>query len=141
MLREVITELDNTPVLEAVRNNLIWQQDGAPPHYGLIVRSFLDEKSEEWIGRRGKIDWPPRSPDLTPCDFSMWGIVKDKVFATKPLNLQHLTDLIEETFENIFSNVELCDKICKSVFKRCVKCVDYNGGQFEQFLYIIILHK
>jgi hypothetical protein len=67
MLREVMIELDNTPVLEAVRNNLIWQQDGAPPHYGLKVHSFLDDNFQEWIGRRGKIDWPPRSPDLTPC--------------------------------------------------------------------------
>jgi hypothetical protein len=93
MLREVMIELDNKPVLEAVRN-LIWQQDGAPPHYGLNVRSFLDDNFQEWIGRRGKTDWPPRSSNLTPCDFSMCGILKDKVFATKPLNLQHLRDLI-----------------------------------------------
>jgi hypothetical protein len=24
--------------------------------------------------------WPPRSPDLTPCDFVLLGYVKDKVF-------------------------------------------------------------
>jgi hypothetical protein len=23
--------------------------------------------------------WPPRSPDLTPCDYFLWGYVKDKV--------------------------------------------------------------
>jgi hypothetical protein len=48
----LMIELDNTPVLEVVRNNLIWQQDGAPPHYGLNVRSFLDDNIQEWIGRR-----------------------------------------------------------------------------------------
>jgi hypothetical protein len=48
----------------------------------------------------------------------MWGILKDKVFAARPLNLEHLRDLIEQEFENIFgNNAELCDKICKSVFK------------------------
>jgi len=24
--------------------------------------------------------WPPRSPDLTPCDFLLWGYIKDRVF-------------------------------------------------------------
>jgi hypothetical protein len=26
--------------------------------------------------------WPPRSPDLTPCDFFFWGFVKDIVFVS-----------------------------------------------------------
>jgi len=25
--------------------------------------------------------WPPRSPDATPCDFFLWGYVKDQVYA------------------------------------------------------------
>ena len=33
-----------------------------------------------WIGRSETIAWPPRSPDLTPLDFSVWGYVKDQVF-------------------------------------------------------------
>ena len=24
--------------------------------------------------------WPPRSPDLTPCDFFLWGYVKDNAY-------------------------------------------------------------
>jgi hypothetical protein len=49
----------------------IWfQQNGAPPHYGVNVRRFLDNQFERrWIGRRGPMEWPPRSPDLTPLDF------------------------------------------------------------------------
>ena len=39
--------------------------------------------------------WPPRSPDLTPCDFYLWGFVKDTVFVPPvPDNLQELHDLI-----------------------------------------------
>ncbi|CAF4396775.1 unnamed protein product, partial [Rotaria magnacalcarata] len=40
---------------------MIWQQDGAPPHYGQIVRDYLDDTFLHWIGRRGTIEWPPRS--------------------------------------------------------------------------------
>jgi len=24
--------------------------------------------------------WPPRSPDATPCDFFLWGYVRDEVY-------------------------------------------------------------
>ncbi|CAF1374950.1 unnamed protein product [Rotaria sordida] len=50
---------------------MIWQQNGTPPHYGLVVQEYLDNTFLRWIGRRGTIEWPPRSPDLTPCDFSL----------------------------------------------------------------------
>ncbi len=53
-----------------MRRRLYFQQDGAPVHYALDVRAWLDSKfKNRWIGRRGPINWPPRSPDLTPCDF------------------------------------------------------------------------
>ena len=49
------------------------QQDGAPPHYHRYVRAYLDDTVlGRWIGRRGAIEYPPRSPDLTPLDFYLW---------------------------------------------------------------------
>lgn len=65
------------PLLQARDDfeDLWWQQDGAPPHYALIVREWLDEWFPRmWIGRRGPIEWPARSPDLTPPDVFLWGI-------------------------------------------------------------------
>jgi len=29
---------------------------------------------------KGFLPWLPRSPDLTPCDFFLWGFVKDSVY-------------------------------------------------------------
>ena len=59
---------------------LLFQQDGAPAHYGCLEREWLNEKfGERWIGRRGFIEWQPRSPDLSPCDFLLWGVLKDRV--------------------------------------------------------------
>jgi len=61
------------------------------------VRGYLNRNLPlRWIGRTGKDDdtlmqWPPRSPDLTPCDFFFWGFVKDTVFVPPlPANLQDL---------------------------------------------------
>ncbi|GBM38319.1 hypothetical protein AVEN_158348-1 [Araneus ventricosus] len=56
---------------------VIFQQDGAPPQYGNIVREFLDTTfPQRWIGRGAVIAWPPRSPDITLLDFYFWGYVK-----------------------------------------------------------------
>ena len=45
-------------------------QDGAPPHWGLIVCVFLDEIfSNRWIERNDPTLWPPCSPDITPLEF------------------------------------------------------------------------
>lgn len=43
------------------------------------------ETPNSWIGRCGEDDlallkWPPRSPDLTVCDFFLWSYVKDKAY-------------------------------------------------------------
>ncbi|EFN65149.1 hypothetical protein EAG_00038, partial [Camponotus floridanus] len=36
------------------------------------------------------IEWPPRSPDLSPLDFFLWGYLKSKVYKTNPRNLNNL---------------------------------------------------
>ncbi|KAJ4425934.1 hypothetical protein ANN_27560 [Periplaneta americana] len=61
-----------TSVLPAIRTlygneEFYFQQDGAPPHYHRDVRAYLDDNLPgHWIGRSGPIEFPLRSPDLTP---------------------------------------------------------------------------
>ena len=58
-------------------NNVTFQQDGEPPHFYLEVRYSLHARFPgRWIGRSGSIQWPPRSPDLTPLVLFLWGYVK-----------------------------------------------------------------
>jgi hypothetical protein len=57
-------------------NSMIWQQDGAHPHYDRDVIQYLTFPGR-CIDRGSYIPWPPRSPNLTPMDFSFWGFVKD----------------------------------------------------------------
>jgi hypothetical protein len=72
------------PQLSNLQPGIVFQQDGAPPHWNLNVRAFLDTTFPgRWIGRGGPIAWPPRSPDVTPLDFFMWGYVKNIVYETK----------------------------------------------------------
>ncbi|GBM03683.1 hypothetical protein AVEN_134911-1 [Araneus ventricosus] len=79
-----------------------------------MARDFLNrELPNRWIGRAGLDDvpllpWPPRSPDLTLCDFFMWGYVKDKVYVPPmPTTLQTLQERITATVTDIDENMLL----------------------------------
>ncbi len=91
----------------------------------------MDDTFVRWIDRRGTVEWPPRSPDLTPCDFSLWGIIKDRVYAQNPRNINHLKSLIQEEFISLNDNIELCQAICRSVADSCQMCINTDGKQFE----------
>jgi hypothetical protein len=76
---ELLTEYV-APEPHDLQPTFIFQQDGAPAHWGLHVRRSLNETfPDQWIGRSGPIPWPPHSPDITPLDFFLWGHVKDIV--------------------------------------------------------------
>jgi len=80
------------PQLNEDSNDYIFQQDSSPAHYKDVRRYLNRNLPQKWIGRTGKEDdalmrWPPRSPDLTPCDFFFWGSVpplpaNHQIFAT-----------------------------------------------------------
>ena len=44
---------------------------------------------------------PPRSPDLTPLDFFMWGYLKQQVYAAPPQTLQDLKRRITDACANV----------------------------------------
>ena len=95
-------ELYFAPQLEEFQPWIIFQQDGAPPNWGSHVRRFLDAAfSKWWIGRDGPTPWPPRSPDITPFDFFLWGYVKDKAFSTPVPDITNLKARIADAFATI----------------------------------------
>lgn len=93
------------------------------------------------ISRGGNINWPPRSPDLTPMDFFLWGYLKSKVYVNKPTSLAQLRENIrhemaaitESTCRAVMRNfavrlneyrerdgLHLDDIILRSKFLKCV---------------------
>jgi hypothetical protein len=83
-------------------------QDGVPPHWHKKVRAYLNEHLPgRWVGRVTATDntfciWPPRSPDLTACDFFMWSFVKDDVYVPPlPKTLPELRERINTAIENV----------------------------------------
>ena len=48
------------------------------------------------LSRRADVVWPPRSCDLTPLDYYLWGAVKDTCYADEPETINYLKDNIRE---------------------------------------------
>lgn len=108
-----------------------FQQDGAPPHFSLQVRAFLDEQfPDQWIGRRGTIEWPARSPDLTPLDYFLWGHLKSKVYETAPRDIAELRQRIIDECAKI--TPEILRNVREEFEYRLCHCQAKDGYQFEQ---------
>lgn len=117
---------------KGLTNTILFMQDGAPPHFGLSVRSWLDEKlPNRWMGRgSSNMPWPPRSPDLTPCDFFLWGFIKSKVYGEKCKTIQELKTRIETAFQDHITE-EMCRQVMMGYQRRLQKCFEIDGGQVE----------
>ena len=65
-------------------HSVTFMQDGAPPHFSCFETDVLNERfPDAWTGRGGPIPWQPRSPDLSPLDFFLWGYIKNTVYGGK----------------------------------------------------------
>ncbi|UYV81060.1 hypothetical protein LAZ67_19002681 [Cordylochernes scorpioides] len=94
------------------------------------VRAYLDQNlSGQWIGRRGPIEFPARSPDLTPLDFFLWGTVKDGVYKRKPRNLDILWNEIQAVCREI--SLDVLIRCTESVVTRTQNCIDAAGLDFN----------
>ena len=121
--------LDDVPL--DIRNNMVFQQDGAPAHYSAQVRAELDRMfPQRWIGRGSQLrPWPARSPDLTPLDFYPWGKVKDEAYFNRPESREEMKQKIKDICANVPAS-EL-NAVDRNFRRRLQKCIDQQGGIFE----------
>ena len=70
----------------------VWfQQDGATSHTANVTINLLETNfGERVISRNGPVGWPPRSCDLTPLDYFLWGYVKSMGYANKVATIDAL---------------------------------------------------
>ena len=125
--------LDDIPLL--TRQRMWLMHDGAPAHFLLEVRRHLNEQfGDRWIGRGGPHPWPPRSPDLNPLDFCIWGYVKGLVYSSSVDTVAQLRQRVNDAFQQVRENQGLCARIRASLRRRAEACIQANGGHFEQLL-------
>jgi len=110
---------------------MYFQHDGAPPHYTNSVREFLNELFlNRWLGRGGPVAWPPRSPDLTPLDYYLWGHMKTLVYETKVYSRAALRRRIFAAAEQIKIHPHKIACATGSLKIRAENCKAAGGGHF-----------
>ncbi|GBL72535.1 hypothetical protein AVEN_109010-1 [Araneus ventricosus] len=70
------------PQIQQDRGDFICTQEGAPLHFNHDVRQYLND------------------PNLTPCDFYLWGNVKDSLYVP-PASLQDFRDRIVTAMRSV----------------------------------------
>ncbi|GFW39366.1 transposable element Tc3 transposase [Trichonephila clavipes] len=95
---------------------LWFQQDGATCHTACATIDLLkDTFGDRLIPRFGPVNWPPRSCDLTPLDYFLWGYVKSLVYADKP---QKLDDLEDNIIRRVIADIR--PQMLEKVIENCV---------------------
>jgi hypothetical protein len=79
-----------------------------------------------------EVQWPPRSPDLTPLDFCLWGWMKSEVYKE---NVNTRDELVARIMKSAaLVKQERQDDIRRATrtsVKRFEKRIEIDGGIFE----------
>lgn len=133
ILRETVTQfIEEFPIDE--RQNFWYQLDGAPAHSSEVVYLELCRMFEDrWIGPNGPWRWPPRSPDLTPLDFYLWGYIKSKVYFSPVNTREELLERVRLAFADL-ENEQIQRTTTAGVPRRIERCLQMNGQHIEHLL-------
>ena len=94
-LERYIQMFENCFLPELRKRGINWrsmwfQQDGAIAHTARTSMTAIRAAfPNHVISRSGDLPWPPRSPDLSMCDFDLWEFLKSRVYAGKPTHLEN----------------------------------------------------
>lgn len=129
------------PVAQGLATTDDWwfMQDGAPCHRTTAAFEILDEHFHgrviglDYEPRFGcGIEWPPNSPDLNPCDYYLWGKLKDKVYRTKFRSLEQLKEKVIEEMRQI--STEELTRAIRNFQERLEAVTEAEGQHIEQFI-------
>ena len=100
--------------LHGIDKNTVWRQLGIPAmrRYDTFVGMQFPGRV---ISKHGDWPWPLRSPDLTVCDFFLWGYLKHKIWNVlldqQPNNLRQLREAFVMEC-NTMDQAKIQAKIC-----------------------------
>lgn len=148
-LRDTVTSKRYIEILRefvAIENALVdssatswFMQDGARPHRTGDTFRFLEEYFDNRVIAlnyscfTGKgIDWPPYSPDLNPCDFFLWGHLKDAVYRKNPQTLEQVEEIISDECAAV--SLTTLQKISANFVLRLRHLIAADGAHFENIV-------
>lgn len=100
---------------------LLLHFDNAKVHKSSTVDTFLNEHKVTLIPH------PPYSPDISPCDFFLFGTMKKKLEGFSTSNFEELKIFVEKYLKSI--NRKTMEKVMEE-WKKRLKYVYENNGEY-----------
>lgn len=117
-----------------MNDETIFQQDGATSHTARVSMHLLNDVfPNRLISRNGAIPWPARSPDLSACDFFLWGYLKSKVFEQRPNTLDELKRNIRREIARIPQ--QMLRDVMNSFHRRLDECLLREGRHLADVIF------
>ena len=111
-----------------------FQQDGATAHTAnepmTIVRNMFPG---HLISRFGDVPWPPRSTDLSTCDFFLCEYLKSRVYIQKPRTLNDLKEAIRQEIRP--TDRQLLARVMDDLKKRLENCIQEDGRHLTDIIF------
>lgn len=108
-----------------------WIQDAAPAHRAEeVVQRLRQLFGNRVIALGFEHEWPPRSCDLSPLDFFLWGYLKNQVYKTVPTSLDDLRERIRHEFA-VLKRTRMARRAVRAMRTRAEKCINLNGGHVK----------
>jgi len=113
----------------------VWlQQDGTTAHTARASMNVLREMfPQHVISRDGNVPWPARSPDLSACDYFLWGYLKSRVFTSKPRTIAELKQSIKEEIAAIPE--QMTRRVMENLGIRLKQCLRNDGRHLSDVLF------
>jgi len=108
------------------QSSWIYMQDGASAHTAKATRTWCATNLPDFLEPH---EWPPRSPDLNPCDFFLWGTLEATVNDEPLRDLAHLKKKIQKAWRELPQ--ETVARACRNILKRLKLCIKCGGSRFE----------
>ena len=115
-------------------DDVYFQQNDATCHTSGETIGLLREKIPgRVISRNDDYNWPPKSCDLTPLDFFLWGYVKDKVYTDARQSIQELKEKIHAVIDEI--ELQMCENVTENFMKRARSCKRSRGDHLNDIVF------
>ena len=85
------------------------------------------------ISRFADTPWPPRSPDLSMCDYFLWGNLKARVYSHMPRTLDDLKRAIRVEVAQI--DGAMLERVETNFKQRLRLCINENGHHMKDVIF------
>ena len=123
-----------TKIEEENIGNIWFQQDGLTCHTAEATFDVLRLVFEDRIiSLRADVVWPPRWCNMTPLDYYLWGVIKDKCYTDKSEIINVLKGNIREVIGEI--QLHTIDNVLKNWSDRVGYCMASRGSHLNEIIF------